>query len=509
MDLTFKPPGPVAKSYMLDDNFVRMIIGPVGSAKSSTSIMEMVRRWLGQAPDTNNRRRSRWAVIRNTNPMLRTTVMKTYEDWLKPAFWGEPRMFPPPATHTIVTTLGDGTVLDVEVIFLSLDSEDDMKKLLSLELTGALISEIREIPKSIVDGVTQRLRRFPAMKDGGATWSGLIADTNMPDDDHWLAIMSGLAPPPEGMSQDEIDRLIKPANWSFFIQPPAMIRHTDKKSGRVTYTLNPDAENIQNLDPRYYLDMIEGKTREWIDIYVLNKLGSTTDGRPVHSDFDRNVHVADDALDPFDGHTIFVGCDFGLTPAAIFFQRQREQIVVLDEIVLVDASADQLGAAIVRKKNERFPQSPLRVYGDPAGDERSGADKKTAFQMLRKHGLKAMPVDTNDPEVRRGAMRTPLTRMVGGRPGILFDPRCKVTIAGLGGSWVYKRVRGSGGGYDDEPSKNRYSHPCEAAEYGLMGMGEGRKALRGDQPKRPPAGARQDPFARLQGQRRSIGRALR
>lgn len=499
MDLKFKPPGPQAKSFMLDDSFVRIIIGPVGSAKSSTTVMEMMRRQLAQAPDSRGFRRSRWAIIRNTNPMLRTTVMKTYEDWWKPEVFGEPKMAPPPFEHEIDLDLGDGTRLVSENIFLSLDSPDDVRKLLSLELTGALISEVREVNKTIVDGVTQRLRRFPAVKDGGCTWSGLICDTNMPDDDHWLAIMSGLAPPPEDMSADDIASLVKPANWKFFIQPPAMLESRDAK-GRVSYAINPEAENIQNLDPEYYPGQIEGKTKDYINVYILNRLGATHDGRPVHPDFNEQIHVATDALEPVPYAPIVVGVDFGLTPAAIFFQRVRDQILVLDEIVLTDSDANDLAVAITRKKADRFPTNKLVVWGDPAGDHRVGTDKNTPFRVLRKHQLTALPTETNDPEVRRGALKGPLTRMHGGKPAILFDPRCKVLIAGYKGQWHYKRVRGTNG-FQDEPSKNRYSHPCEAGEYGLMGLGEGRKHVGSGQGKqtRPANTSRPatDPLGRL------------
>jgi hypothetical protein len=460
--------------------------------------MEMMRRQIQQAPNEKRERRSRWAIIRNTNPMLRTTVMKTYADWWPEETFGEPKMAPPPFTHEIDLDLGDGTRLQSENIFLSLDSPDDVRKLLSLELTGALISEVREINKPIVDGVTQRLRRFPSMRDGGPSWSGLICDTNMPDDDHWLAIMSGLAPPPEDMSADDIQGLIKPSNWSFFVQPPAMLERRDG-AGRRHYELNPDGENIQNLHPDYYTGMIEGKSRDWIAVYILNQLGATHDGRSVHPDFNDQVHVSPVALNPVPHSPIIVGVDFGLTPAAIFMQRVREQIIVLDEIVLTDADAGQLGTAIIRKAAERFPTNPIQIWGDPAGDHRVGTDKNTPFRVLRALKLSARPTETNDPEVRRGAGRAVLTRLAGGRPGILFDPRCRTTVAGLRSGWVYKRVRGAGGGFEDEPMKNRYSHPCEAWEYGLMGYGEGRKLLKpATSEKRTQAAARPDPMGRLQ-----------
>ena len=79
--------------------------------------------------------------------------------------------------------------MELEVIFLALDRPEDVKKLLSLELTGVWINEAREIPKSIVDACTMRVGRIPSMRDGGPTWYGVIADTNPPDTDHWWSIL--------------------------------------------------------------------------------------------------------------------------------------------------------------------------------------------------------------------------------------------------------------------------------------------------------------------------------
>jgi hypothetical protein len=173
-EIRFKPPGPVARAFMLSDAFVRGLRGPVGSAKSSTCVMEAQRRMLGQRPNDRGWRMTRGAIIRNTNPMLATTTIKTYEDWLKPEFYGDIKMAPPPYEHEIDLELPDRTRMVAEVFFLSLDRPEDMRKLLSLELTWAWINEARELPKTIVDGVTQRLRRYPAVKDGGASWSGLF-----------------------------------------------------------------------------------------------------------------------------------------------------------------------------------------------------------------------------------------------------------------------------------------------------------------------------------------------
>jgi hypothetical protein len=67
--------------------------------------------------------------------------------------------------------------------------------------------------------------RFPAMKDGGCAWGGLIADTNAPPADHWLPIMRGDVPPPDWMTEEKRNALKKPAkNWGFYMQPAGVAR---------------------------------------------------------------------------------------------------------------------------------------------------------------------------------------------------------------------------------------------------------------------------------------------
>lgn len=508
MDLKFKPPGPVARAFMLSPAFVRGLRGPVGSAKSSTCIVELLRQWMTARPNEQGWRKTRTAIIRNTNPMLKTTTMETYGEWLDPAVFGEPKMAPPPYEHEIDLDLGDGTRMVAQVYFLALDRPEDMRKLLSLELTWAFINEAREVPKTIVDGVTQRLRRYPSLRDGGFSRSGLIMDTNAPDADHWWPIMAGEAPPPEDMSEEDVARLVKPHDWEFFTQPGAMLEQRDK-TGKVTeYVLNPEAENVQNLDAAYYPGQIAGKTKAWIDVYILNRLGAVNDGRPVHPDFNEQVHVEPGIIEPVPQVPFVLGLDFGLTPAAVFYQRIRTRWQAFDEIVLSDGDAAQLAAAINRRMADRYPGHKISVaWGDPSGDNRAQTDRRTPFQILRAAGIPARPTETNDPEIRRLAMATALKRMTSGAPDFIISrERCPVTVAGLAGAWVYKRVRGAGDMFEDEPMKNRYSHPCEGAEYALLGGGEARASLGRTEGAAKPVNVRTridplDRFARMRGER--------
>ena len=63
---------------MKDNTFFRGIRGPVGSGKSVACSIEVFRRSLMQNKDQHGKRKTRWAVIRNTNPQLRTTTIKTW-----------------------------------------------------------------------------------------------------------------------------------------------------------------------------------------------------------------------------------------------------------------------------------------------------------------------------------------------------------------------------------------------------------------------------------------------
>jgi len=79
--VSYFPPGPVAAKFHNASGFVRGLMGPVGSGKSSSCCVEIVMRSLQQEPWYDGVRRSRWAIIRNTYPELKSTTIKTWETW--------------------------------------------------------------------------------------------------------------------------------------------------------------------------------------------------------------------------------------------------------------------------------------------------------------------------------------------------------------------------------------------------------------------------------------------
>ena len=462
---------------MKDDSFFRGLRGPVGSGKSVSCCVEIIRRALQQQPGEDGKRRSRWAVIRNTNPQLKTTTIKTWLDWFPESDWGN-FTWSVPYTHKI--NKGD---LELEVIFLALDRPEDVKKLLSLELTGVWINEAREIPKSIVDACTMRVGRYPSMRDGGPSWYGVIADTNPPDTDHWWAILAGETVIPDYITKQEAKMLVKPDNWIFFNQPPAMTEiFKDKEFDR--YEENKNKENGKNLKPNYYTNIIRGKTKSWIDVYVLNKLGQIEDGKPVYEMFRKDVHVAKSDVAIMKDVPIYIGIDFGLTPACVFGQRVRGRWLIIDEIVAEDMGILRFSDLIKQKMAEYLPRNFI-VFGDPAGDHRAQTDESTPFQILKGRGITARPAPSNDVMLRLEAVNVTLQRMIDGDSGILIDPKCSNIVKGFDGGYHYRRMQVSGERYEEKPSKNRFSHVHDALQYMLLGAGEGRALTTGNKFSKP------------------------
>lgn len=450
MQINYRPPGPVARAFMRDDaSFFRGLMGPFGSGKSTACIMDILSRAAAQKVGNDGKRRTRWAVIRNTYPELRTTTIKSWHQWVSPQIGRWVDTGPP--THHIVE--GD---LDLEVLFIALDRPDDIAKLLSMELTGAWVNEAREVPKAVIDGLTGRVGRYPSVLMGGCSWSGIIADTNPPDNDHWWY----------RLAEEE-----RPEGWAFYKQP----------GGR-----DPGAENVENLPSGYYERQVSGKDEDWVRVYVDGQYGFVRDGKPVYPEFRDSLHVREFHVEPH--WPLYVGIDFGLTPAAVFGQRSpMGQWRWVDELVTEDMGAMRFGEILRARMHERFPGMQFAaITGDPAGEGRAQTDERTPFQILQAAGVEARPAPTNDFTKRRESVAVCLSRLIDGEPGLVIHPRCKVLRKAMAGGYHYRRVQVTGEErYRDQPDKNSYSHVAEAGQYMLVGAGEARTLVkRQDRPYR-------------------------
>jgi len=434
LEIDYAPP-PTGQRFMLSDAKMRVLMGPVGSGKSVTCSFEIVRRATMQKPDKSGRRRTRFAVVRETARQLQDTTIKTFLDWFPPGPCGRYLR----TTKTYFLSIGD---VESEIMFRALDDADDVANLNSLELTGAWFNECRDIHPDIVDAMSKRIGRFPSAKDGGPTWFGMWGDTNPPTMDTWWYYQMEKLDPKDGVSLNE-------NRWDVFKQP----------SGR-----SPQAENIENLPEGYY--DTTGRSDDYIRVYIDGDYGLSLAGTPVYKYFRPDYHMAKASVRHISNgvRPLIVGMDLGLTPAAVIGQQDpRGRALILAECVSTDMGAQRFLRTMLKPLlTERFPGAPILVVVDPAGTQRAQTDERSVVDIVRAEGLKVIPARTNTISARVNAVDDFLMRQVDGDPAFLLDPSCTRLKAAMMGGYRYK-PRGDG-----DIDKNKHSHVAEALQYLML-----------------------------------------
>lgn len=504
--ITYNAP-PTIGAFMRANDFIRGLMGPFGSGKSVGCVMELLRRAIAQAPAADKIRRTRWAIVRNTYPELRDTTRKTFEDWIPfakgAAGWSESEF-----SFTLKMPLRDGTTVEAEFLFRALDRPEHVKKLLSLELTGVWINEAREVPHIVLKMLVGRVNRYPSMRDGGATWAGIIMDTNPPDDDSWWYRMfeeektpnARLFKQPGGRDrlaenlghwEDKGKNCVGHYSWEMGEKWAAHIAATPGQS--VSAPWDSSRRWVRHHSPDYYSNLVAANSSDplWVKVHVDAQYGPTMDGKPVYPEFQDHVHVISpdkiSTLPP--GAELLIGADFGLTPAILIGQRDPRdgQIQWIDEMVSEDMGAARFFDDAARYLKRTYPGRPIRGTGDPAGEGRSQVDERTPYDVAHAAGIPLAPARTNDFTRRRDAVGRALQRMtLLGRPALVVSSKCKVTRKGMNGGYCLKRVASAGNAekFRDVPDKNSFSHVCEAGQYMMIGEGEDFAAIEGATPQR-------------------------
>jgi hypothetical protein len=423
---------PTIREFAGDNSFFRSLMGPLGSGKSSGSVVEIIRRAQAQRRGPDGIRHSRWAVIRNTFPELRDTTIKTVFQWLPPHYFGKYTEH----KHSYQVKAFEG--VDMEILFLALDRPDDISKLLSLELTGGWINEGREVPWAVYDALQGRVGRWPPQREGGPSWYGMWADTNPPDADSKFYRFFE-----ETKHRDGFARLFK--------QP----------SG-----LSARAENLPNLPGgrNYYDNLAQGKDAEWVKVYVHGEYGFVADGKPVFSEYNDRIHCQD--VNPVEGRPVIRGYDFGLTPACTFSQVLPDgRWLVFDELISDNMGIDRFSDEVLEYSSRCFPHgATFEDYGDPAGMQRAQTDERTCFDIMWAKGIEIEGAEQS-LQIRLESIRKPLRTLCDGEPQFILHPRCKNLRKGFMGGYHYRRMQVSGERYTSQPDKNMLSHVMDALEY--------------------------------------------
>jgi len=476
-DIAFTPP-PTVREFMLSEAFFRIIAGPVGSGKTTGVMMELLRRSCEQEPAADGLRYTRWAIVRTTLKQLRDTVLKDITQWLEPIVTFKV------TDNTVYIAAGD---VRSEWLLIPLENQEDQKRLLSMQLTGAWLSEAIEIPLSLTEPLAGRCGRFPGANMGGATWFGMVADTNMPTlGSEWADYMMG--PPettdvyvqPSGLSEEA-------ENLDWLMQTPETLKlpvgHPERIAQGRTYYERLAASPLGDA---------------WIARYVRAEYGEDPSGLAVHREtFNISFHIQDE-IDPIQGQMLVIGQDFGRSPCSIILQMDMKgKVRVLGECLAEDISLElhlqkNLKPLLASK---RYAGLPSVIIGDPAGAAKDSLYEETSFDLLKRNGFIAFPAPTNDIDARLRAVDSLLLQQRDGGPAMLFSlMHCPKLVRGMMGGYRYAKTKS--GQTKPLPDKNEYSHPADALQYGCLGIHGGlmtriiqqmQRAPRQHRP-RPPVG---------------------
>lgn len=434
--INYTPP-PTIKEYILDHTpaalFYDWVVGPVGSGKTTGLFFKLAYMAKLQKPGPDGIRRTRAVVVRNTAPQLRDTTIVSWNYWFKDGQAGSWR-----ATESKFTLRFDD--VECEVLFRPLDTPDDVARVLSLEVTFAILDEFVQIPMEIVDALSARLGRYPSMKDGGATNWGMWGSSNPSTEDNpWYDYLH------ENL----------PENARYFLQPSGF---------------GENAENLQNLPGgrEYYTNQAKGKSPAWVKQFIEAEWGYSVAGKPVVPTFNADMHVSLSPLkfDPM--QPIVIGFDPGIGGSAFVFGQEdlHGRLRVYGELVQSGMGAERLISERLKPYlRRRFPNARVLIAPDPAAANRGQSDEKSVVDVLRKHF--DIKYDTNNRlPPRLAAIEHYTTRLTDVGPALLIDGReCPVLVRALKGGWRFvldtKRdvIKGS------EPEKNHYSHPGDALGY--------------------------------------------
>src|SRR5262245_25478161 len=467
----YEPDGAVLTKFVLSNNKVDIIQGPLGAGKTIAMFRRLGRHAMEQKPSPRDGlRKTRWFVARSTYPELKRTTIRTWKRVWPAHIYGDVKMGAPPS-HTI--SFGD---VRMEVDFLALDDEDDIQKLRSADYTGGCFHEVQYAELGVFREGRSRVNRYPEEAEGGATWAGILADANAPPEDHWLAMMTGQVDLPDGLSLEEQRALTWPKEWGFFSQPPAVVKVRDSRGQFVRHEVNLDAENIRWLPSDYYLDLLSGNPPDWINNRLGNECVLVIDGSPVWPMFRREFHVAGEALKPVPGHDVLVWLDFGrVYPAALFAQEVKSRISVQIKMLRFNEGATIFAAKVKRFLEQNYPGHSIRCVGDPKGADKGQATEQSSYDIWRAHGMPVTPapVKQNDIATRVEAVAYALNDKPSGVPRLVISPRCRTLIVGMAGR--YHLVREEAG--ELKPKKDRYSNLCDCLQYGCLALGEGRRMV--------------------------------
>lgn len=473
--ITLNSPGPISDAFLLSRAFVKIIIGPVGSAKTMTALRALRRvatKQLGRR-DANGVmiRRARVGVIRETYPNIEKNTLPS---WFRihPESHGK-FTWKAPFTHKLTLILQQdpvtGKAVDVcefEIEFRAIGDRSVEEACRGWEVVAVMIDEADLQPPELLAFLSGRVGRSSDLDPAMVVDQQIIMSLNAPYMDNWiygLAIEKNLGEFIDPSLQEALgDRPL----LEVFIQP----------GGR-----SPGAENLHNLPKGYYaIQAALNKHRpDYVARMLDNKFVPMQHGQPVNPQFDYQTHVRELEWDP--RRMLILSFDQGLFAAATALQRDamgrlrtlREAVSFREEgKVLAKIGPTAFGQMCKAMLNEHFhdirPEN-IRVVGDPAAwaaSDREDSELDWIRAFRKELGLPVHKAKSNRAALRNEAIWSAMSE----RDGYAVDPACKHLIRGHLGGYHYRKAEISDGETRGhlEIADTIHTHVCDAEQYGAL-----------------------------------------
>lgn len=462
--IEYTPP-PTIKAFIrtheLNRLFYNWIVGPVGSGKTTGIFFKLIFMAKLQAPSPDGIRRTRAVIVRNTMPQLKDTTLVSWGYWFKDGQAGHWN-----ATDKIFTLrYGD---VECMVLFRPLDTQDDVARVLSLEINFAILDEFVEIPKAIVDALSGRLGRYKQPDGTPVTVWGMWGSSNPSTEDNWwhdYLHSDGVlrhSHDPDEMARQRIEHVMKYAdepNATYFHQPSGFDSH---------------AENLDNLPGHraYYTNVAKGKSDAWVKQFVEAQWGYSISGQPVVPQFREDIHVAKRPL-RFNAHLkLVIAFDPGIAGSAMLFMQEDYDGVlsVFKELVQSGVGAQQLiENRLIPTLDKDFRGADFVIALDPAGANRTPTDESTVRKILERYfGRERVDCETNNRfPLRLNAIEHYTSKLIAGVAAVQIDRLgCPTLIRALKGGWRYTHDLKKDVLKSAEPEDNPFTHVGDAFGYG-------------------------------------------
>jgi hypothetical protein len=450
MSLNYSAP-PTCARFMKCESFGRLIAGPVGSGKTTACVVELLRRSMAQSKGADGLRHTRHAIVRQTLKQLKDTVLKDCQTWLRGL--GEWKV----SEGVFHVDFDD---VRSEWVFIPLENAEDQARLLSMQLTGAWMSEAIEMDVDVLAPLSGRIGRYPSGADGVPTWKGIIADTNFPTD---------MTPWHKHMEEP-------PAEWEIFKQPGGLLPNAENLNylhqNEVTIKLPIDHPTRLAEGRKYYERFVSqyGANSDWVKRYVDAEYGDDPSGAAVFKNtFRSDFHIVDDTI-PIPSYPLLIGQDFGRNPWSLICQMDHMgRLLVHQEVPGTNVGLEKhvnqsLKPVLFGNKYVGFR---VCIVGDPSGVAKGSVAEESCFDALKRLGLPAFPAPTNDIEPRLRAVEALLSRQTNGGPSMLISRTgCPFLCRAMSGGYRFVKMKtGALKTIPDKNDKEGFSHVADDLQY--------------------------------------------